>query len=158
MTPLGKYNLYNCPENTTFIIGAGAAGEIGYSAEKFWAADDCYYFSCNNNLNSKYLYHALCNKKDYISSRVRKASIPRLSRKDIERLEIPLPSLDVQNRLVEVLDNFESICSNLNIGLPAEIEARQKQYEFYRDSLLTFAETGRTIPADSGQRTADSAD
>ena len=63
----------------------------------------------------------------------------------LANVEVPLPSLEIQNRLVEVLDNFDSICSDLNIDLPAEIEARQKQYEYYRDSLLTFAETGRIM-------------
>ena len=57
---------------------------------------------------------------------------------ELKKVEIPIPSLDVQNRIVEVLDNFDSICTDLNIGLPAEIEARQKQYEYYRDKLLTF--------------------
>ena len=52
--------------------------------------------------------------------------------------QIPLPSLEIQKRIVEVLDNFDAICTDLNIGLPAEIEARQKQYEYYRDKLLTF--------------------
>ena len=56
-----------------------------------------------------------------------------------------MPSIEIQNRIVNVLDNFEKICSDLNIGLPAEIEARQRQYEYYRDKLLTFAETGNTI-------------
>ena len=58
----------------------------------------------------------------------------------LSQIEIPLPSLEVQKRIVEVLDNFEKICNDLNIGLPAEIEARQKQYEFYRNFLLTFKE------------------
>ena len=58
----------------------------------------------------------------------------------VRELKIPVPSIDVQKRLVNVLDNFESICSDLNIGLPAEIEARQKQYEYYRDKLLSFKE------------------
>ena len=64
---------------------------------------------------------------------------------ELKAIKIPIPTLEVQQRLVEVLDNFEKICSDLNIGLPAEIEARQKQYEYYRDKLLTFAETGNTI-------------
>ena len=68
-----------------------------------------------------------------------------LNQKSYEKLTVPVPPLDVQNRIVNVLDNFEQICSDLNIGLPAEIEARQKQYEYYRDKLLTFAETGNTI-------------
>ena len=57
---------------------------------------------------------------------------------------VSVPPLDVQNRSVNVLDNFEKICSDLNIGLPAEIEARQKQYEYYRDKLLTFKEVAAT--------------
>ena len=61
---------------------------------------------------------------------------------------IPLPEYDVQMRIVEVLDNFDAICSDLSIGLPAEIDARQKQYEFYRDQLLTFVATGDTILTD----------
>ena len=57
----------------------------------------------------------------------------------VGRVVVPLPSLDVQQKIVDVLDNFDAICSDLNIGLPAEIEARKKQYEYYRDMLLTFA-------------------
>ena len=57
---------------------------------------------------------------------------------ELKKVEIPIPSLDVQNRIVQVLDNFDDICTDLSSGLPAEIEARQKQYEYYRDKLLTF--------------------
>ena len=66
----------------------------------------------------------------------------------LREFNISLPSLETQQRIVHVLDNFESICTDLNIGLPAEIEARQKQYEYYRDLLLTFAETGSTLETD----------
>ena len=52
----------------------------------------------------------------------------------------PLPPLDVQERIVNVLDNFDAICSDLKIGLPSEIGKRQQQYEYYRDKLLTFKE------------------
>ena len=58
----------------------------------------------------------------------------------VRSLQIPIPSLQVQKRLVQVLDNFDAICSDLKIGLPAEIEARKKQYEFYREKLLAFHE------------------
>ena len=58
----------------------------------------------------------------------------------IRQFELVVPSLDVQERLVSLLDNFDAICTDLKIGLPAEIEARQKQYEYYRDKLLTFKE------------------
>ena len=62
--------------------------------------------------------------------------------------QIPLPDYDVQLRIVNVLENFEAICNDLKIGLPAEIEARRKQYEYYRDLLLTFAESGNTLATD----------
>ena len=67
-----------------------------------------------------------------------KSKVVHTNATDIGEIEIPLPPLEVQKRIVEVLDNFEKICNDLNIGLPSEIEARQKQYEFYRNFLLTF--------------------
>ena len=66
----------------------------------------------------------------------------------VSRVKVPVPSLEVQDKIIYVLDNFDAICTDLNIGLPAEIEARQKQYEYYRDLLLTFAETGSTLMTD----------
>ena len=68
---------------------------------------------------------------------------------------VPVPSLEIQERIVNVLDDFEKICTDLKIGLPAEIEARQKQYEYYRDKLLTFAETGNTILSRAEQSRAE---
>lgn len=55
-------------------------------------------------------------------------------------MKIPVPPIEVQNRLSSVLESFDLICSDLNKGLPAEIAARQKQYEYYRDRFLTFKE------------------
>ena len=66
--------------------------------------------------------------------------IPQLTAPELKKVEIPIPSLDVQNRIVQVLDNFDAICTDLSSGLPADIEARQKQYEYCRDKLLTFRE------------------
>ena len=65
-------------------------------------------------------------------------SQPNLSMRKLEQFKVRVPSLEVQQGIVEILDNLDSICSNLNSGLPAEIEARQKQYEYYRDKLLDF--------------------
>ena len=84
MTQLGYYEKNNCPANTTFVIGAGAAGEIGYSSVDFWAADDCFYFDCSKSLQSRYLYYALISQQAYIFSKVRRASVPRLARSVIE--------------------------------------------------------------------------
>ena len=145
LTPMGYNDKANRLGNNTFLICAGAAGQIGYSDVDFWAADDCYTFKCCEKLENRYLFHVLKNNQHRIDAQVRRASIPRISREAVGNIRIPIPPLDVQNRIVNVLDNFEKICSDLNIGLPAEIEARQKQYEYYRDKLLTFVETGNTI-------------
>ena len=56
------------------------------------------------------------------------------------RVVVPVPPLAVQEEIVRILDNFDAICTDLETGLPAEIEARQKQYEYYRDKLLAFKE------------------
>jgi len=74
---------------------------------------------------------------------VRKASVPRLDRLAVERLEIPIPSVFEQERIISVLDRFDALCNDLSNGLPAEIKARQKQYEYYRDKLLTFKELSK---------------
>lgn len=58
----------------------------------------------------------------------------------LRRLCIPIPTLNEQERIVSILDRFDAICTDLSSGLPAEIEARKAQYEYYRDKLLSFAE------------------
>ena len=155
LTPMGYNDKANRLGNNTFLICAGAAGQIGYSDVDFWAADDCYTFKCCEKLENRYLFHVLKNNQHRIDAQVRRASIPRISREAVGNIRIPIPPLDVQNRIVNVLDNFEKICSDLNIGLPAEIEARQKQYEYYRDKLLTFTESGNTILSRAEQSRAE---
>lgn len=137
MTPLGYYYRSNCTANTTFIISAGAAGEVGYSSVDFWAADDCFYFICPENLDGRYLYHVLLNQKTTIMSQVRKASIPRLPRIAIDNLKIPIPPLPVQNEIVRILDNFTELTAELTAKLKAELSARKKQDEYYRDILIS---------------------
>ena len=85
-------------------------------------------------VNTKYLYYCLQGKQYSVPI----GGIPQLTAPELKKVEIPIPSLDVQNRIVQVLDNFDTVCTDLSSGLPAEIEARQKQYEYYRDKLLTF--------------------
>lgn len=140
MTPLGYHNKANCGSNTVFVIAAGAAGEVGYSKDDFWAADDCYFFECSEAIKSRYLYYALKNQQNKLFSQVRKASVPRLSRMAIDNLEIILPCIEKQVQIVSILDRFDTLCNDIFSGLPAEIEARTKQYEYYRDKLLTFKE------------------
>ncbi len=137
---MGCYDSYNRNANTAFVIAAGAAGEIGYSYVDFWAADDCYTFDCPKELNNRFLYYVLMSKQSNIMSQVRKSSIPRLPRTALEQLVIPVPSLEEQKHIVSILDRFDKLCNDFSEGIPAEIKARQKQYEYYRDKLLSFKE------------------
>lgn len=138
LTPLGYHSQWNYPAETTFLIVAGAAGEIGYSTCNFWAADDCFPLVCGENLSSRYLYHVMLWLQPTILSRVRKASIPRLSRDSIERLTIPLPPLEVQREIIRILDSFADLTSKLTESLSMELTARKQQYMYYRDILLNF--------------------
>ena len=132
------------------ITGGGTIG-IPYvvpSDEPIYVKDaDLLCIQKSKEFNSRFLYHYFLSTefRKYLKNITHNATIAHYTISQIEDTPVPLPPLDVQNRIVNVLDNFEKICADLNIGLPAEIEARQKQYEYYRDKLLTFAETGNTI-------------
>ena len=104
-----------------------------------------------NILDSKYLKYYLesgWGRKELSKWILWDATPTKINKDDIGRVLISVPPLDTQKRLVQVIEHFDAICTDLNIGLPAEIEARQKQYEYYRDLLLTFAETGSTLMTD----------
>ena len=140
LTPLGYYTESNRVKNSSFVICAGAAGEIGYSAMDFWAADDVYTLETSDNISDKFMYYVLVSKQDRLKSQVRKASIPRLSKDAIDKITFYLPSITEQERIVSTLDNFNTLTNSLSEGLPKEIELRQKQYEYWRNQLLNFNE------------------
>ena len=100
-----------------------------------------------DGISSRYVFHAMQAYAEDIRKSTKKqgGTVDSLDFQRLLAYKIPVPTLEVQKRLADVLDNFESICSDLNIGLPAEIELRKKQYEFYRAALLTFTETGNII-------------
>jgi len=94
-----------------------------------------------DGLLGKYLYHYfVATFPKYIGQQMYQGSVPSIRRPMLNKFQVAIPSLDVQSRIVNVLDNFDAICTDLSSGLPAEIEARQKQYEYYRDKLLSFEE------------------
>ena len=134
LTPLGYYEKSNYPKNTTFVICAGAAGEVGYSKVDFWAADDCTCIVCPISISSRYVYYHLMVKQHLLKAQVRKASVPRLSKDVIAKQQVFIPSLQEQQRIVDILDKFEASIQNLE----AQLSQREKQYEYYRNKLLTF--------------------
>ena len=120
------------------IIGRQGAlcGNVNYASGEFYATEHAVVVESKGKYLQRFLYHLLIsmNLNQYKSQ----GAQPGLSVKRLEKLIVPIPSMEIQERIVNVLDNFDAICSDLNIGLPAEIEARQKQYEYYRDRLLSF--------------------
>ena len=119
----------------------GTIGEIGMVAhEPDFAIKNVGLIKTGNELLSRFLRHYLVSDKvkAYIDANRSKGTQAFLALGKLRELPVPVVSEPVMKNLVHVLDNFDAICSDLNIGLPAEIEARQKQYEFYRDKLLSF--------------------
>ncbi|SFI68331.1 type I restriction enzyme, S subunit [Treponema bryantii] len=90
-------------------------------------------------LNAKYLQYYLFYMKDILLTPLMKGGANvALHISDLQKVKIPVPTLEEQQRIVSILNRFDSICNDITTGLPAEIEARHKQYEYYRDKLLTF--------------------
>ncbi|MGK0719503.1 restriction endonuclease subunit S [Streptococcus uberis] len=89
---------------------------------------------------SDYLYHYLVLNKtqQYWASKINSGSVSNLNSEIIKSLNVPIPSFEVQLKIVKFLDYFNELTSNLSEGLPKEIGLRQKQYEYYRDKLLSF--------------------
>ena len=137
------------PENCVIVAISGAtAGRCAINKIKATTNQHCLNMKIDNEKALyKYVYYCICSKQDELISK-KQGARGDLNSSLILGTKIPVPKLEIQKKIVHVLDNFESICSDLNIGLPAEIEARQKQYEYYRDLLLTFAETGSTLMTD----------
>jgi type I restriction enzyme S subunit len=96
-------------------------------------------FIPHKQLDKRYLFHILSSKTLYLYYLAGGGAQPNLSsNKLLNDFVIPIPPLEEQKRIVSILDRFEALTTDLQSGLPAEIEARRKQYEYYREQLLTF--------------------
>lgn len=93
----------------------------------------------------KWIYYLISSKKFsyYVEQNQEGASYPSISDSKVKNFKIPLPPLEEQQRIVDILNRFDKLCNDISEGLPAEIDARQKQYEYYRDKLLTFKRLGK---------------
>ena len=99
------------------------------------------YLRVNEKLvKNKYIKHWMNTEMFWaqVNSKVKNAPKANLNSSWMREFNISIPPIEVQERIVKVLDNFDEICSDLKIGLPAEMEKRQQQYEYYRDKLLDF--------------------
>ena len=129
------------PENCLVVAISGAsAGRSAINKIPLTTNQHC----CNlqidpDRVNYRFAFYWVSSKYDELKSLGRGARSD-LNAAIIKGFPIPVPPLEEQNRIVELLDKFDALVNDLNAGLPAEIIARRKQYEYYRDKLLTFKE------------------
>ena len=97
-----------------------------------------------NVIIPSYIYHLLRaqNFSAYVEKNQSGAAYPAISFKSVMEYMIPLPPLEIQQRIVDILDRFDALTTSLSEGLPAELAARRSQYEYYRDQLLSFPRKG----------------
>lgn len=97
-------------------------------------------------LNSDYLYHYLSSKsvQNYWASKINSGSVSNLNADIIKTLPVPIPDISKQEEISSILDKFDALTNSITDGLPREIELRQKQYEYYRDMLLSFPKPNTT--------------
>jgi len=127
-------------------------GYIGfeYYEESFTHKNEMWSYTLDSNIvNQKFIYYYLLTQAYYLQELARSKSVklPQLSVKDTDSLEVPVPPLEIQEAIVEILDKF----TNLEAELEAELEARTLQYEYYRGSLFgTLKDPATGLPAIAG--------
>lgn len=134
--PMGKYTDFNRDANVITISSYGAAGYVDYKKYRFWANDVCLTVQCTG-IFDKFLYYYLKSKQDYIYSNTTKAIPDHIPTDFLLDLSIPIPPLEVQQEIARLLDDFAAKTEELQAELNKEYEVRKKQYEYYRDTLLT---------------------
>lgn len=136
---------------TGFVKGDILIGNIRPYLKKIWFSD------CVGGTNGdvltirvidkervlpRFLYFALSTESffNYDMNNAKGAKMPRGDKNAVMKYQFYLPSLEIQEQVVSILEIFDNLCNGLECGLPAEIYARQQQYEYYRDKLLNFKE------------------
>jgi type I restriction enzyme, S subunit len=138
--PSGYLKSSNSPAGYITIPtrGQGGAGHVGYQNTEFWCGPLCYKInSITNSILSKYIFYYLKSIQRSIIALRKTGSIPAVNKSDLGNIIIPIPPLPVQEEIVRILDNFTK--------LEAELEARKKQYEYYRDELLIGEDNFRKV-------------
>ena len=95
---------------------------------------------CKSEVLPRYMFHILTSGmfSQHLEREIKSTTINNINNQIMQSLVLPIPPISVQQEIVDILDKFYTLTADLTAGLPAEIEARRKQYEYYRDKLLTF--------------------
>lgn len=121
------------------VMQRNGAPVLNWASGKIWVNNHAHVLlGKTENIRLRYLFHYL--QTIDISAAVTGGTQPKLNQRNMNRIQVPIPAVDEQDRIVEVLDKFDALVNDLIVGLPAELAARRKQYEYYRDRLLTFKE------------------
>ena len=136
LIPLGLYDKYNRKANQTMIINTGSIGEVVWSSVDFWSSDGTFVVETSDGIDDRFLYHYLKIQEGYFKSQKREGGVPTIDRTVVENLQIPIPPLEIQQKIVAILDSFTGITTELI----NELTARKKQYEHYREQLFVFDE------------------
>lgn len=141
---LTESGLDNCsakliPAGTVLIAMAGATvAKSGITTVEATTNQNCCALEADlKQIKPKFLFHVLCNDYELLKDKGQETQ-QFLNMTRIKKHDIPVPPLAEQERIVAILDKFDALVNDLSSGLPAEIQARRKQYEYYRDRLLTF--------------------
>lgn len=96
----------------------------------------------NEGIHNGYLFHVLTSLRGALRTQGERGggTMPLINKSDFSRITVPIPPIEIQRLAAAQLDKFDGLVNDLSSGLPAEISARRKQYEYYRDHLLTFKE------------------
>ena len=138
---------HNRKGETVVVARSGAyAGYVSYWNQPIFLTDAFSVHPHPEAMTPRFVYHVLQNKQAQLHAMKKGAGVPHVRVKEMEQYDVPVPSLETQRRTVAILDKFDKLTTSLSEGLPREIELRQKQYEYYRDLLLSFPK-----PAEGGE-------
>lgn len=130
---------YEYDKKQILIARVGAnAGYVHIAEGKYDISDNTIILDVKDTILFKYIYYLLVNMD--LNKYAKGGGQPLITAGQIKEIKIPIPTFSEQNRIVNILDRFNKLCNDISEGLPAEIEARRKQYEYYRDKLLSFEE------------------
>ena len=135
--PAYYHNVSNREGITITVAGSGAyAGYVSYWNQPIFLSD-AFSIESNNELDKRYLYHWLLDNQYKIYELKKGSGVPHVYSNDLANFEIPIPSLEIQQEIVEILDKFTSYVTELQSELQLELQSRAKQYTYYRDMLLS---------------------
>ena len=128
---------YSYDKPTVLIPRKGSIDNVFYLDKPFWNVDTIFYTEIDDSkLIPKYFYYFIENYD--LNKLSENSTRPSLTQSSLNKLKFPIPPLSLQNKIVKVLDKFQILLADTKGLLPEEIEKRQKQYEYYREKLLTF--------------------